>query len=376
MAKKNYMIFIVLCFGIIAKTQNYILNPSFEEYIICPNDKGQIHYCKYWYNKGQSPDFYHQCGYYKMATNTYEYTQPPYDGQGVSGIGISFPFRLRSDTIFREYIMGTLIEPLIDDAYYFEAYILSNPINRTNSLGIYFTEDTIAQFNGYAKNIVPQITFNDWIGSYPHWKRHAACVDHIAGSQYLTIGNFNTPGTDSVEYRDINLSNLIHLDALGLYRIPKYSQMDTTVGIGYCHALDTIINGIPIYHICDGKIILKEKCFQEEGKYNIKTYVKGCDKLIKNLDLTVKKCDGEIICSNISKVDVDEIEIKCSNQHNLSILSFHLYDRWGNLVFQEKNIVSNRLKVGNLTTGVYIYNIEYQICNEVKRKIGDITIIK
>jgi hypothetical protein len=378
MDKKLYIAFMVLCFGLTAKAQNYILNPSFEEYNICPSNRGQIQYCTHWYSKGNTPDFYHQCGFYKMENTTFEYTQPPYDGQGVSGIGISFPFRLRSDTIFREYMMGTLIEPLMDVSYYFEAYVLSNPINRTNSLGIYFTEDTIARFDGYASNIIPQINFIDWIGSYPNWKRHAACVDNIVGSQYLTIGNFNTPATDSVEYKDINFSNSIHLDALGLYKIPKYSQMDTTVEIGYCHSLDTILNAIPIYHVSEGEILLKEKCFDKVGLHNIKTYVKGCDKLIKETTFIVKECNPTIICSNITIKRSDAFDLKCAinGGEDLEIVSLTLYDRWGNIILKNNDLDLQNINHPKILNGVFVYELKYKVCNTIYVKYGDLTILE
>ncbi|HMR90520.1 MAG TPA: hypothetical protein PKD51_20310 [Saprospiraceae bacterium] len=378
MAKKFYIAFIVLCIGFKADAQNYILNPSFEDFNFCPDTISQIQNCKHWYNKGLTPDFYHLCGYYKMESRSFEYTQPPYDGQGVSGIGISFPFRLRSDTTFREYIMGTLIEPLVDDGYYFEAYVLAYPTNRTNSLGVYFSIDTVSRFDGYAKSVNPQINFTDWIGSYPSWKRHAACVDNIIGSKYLTIGNFNKPGTDSVEYKDMNFSNLIHLDALGLYKIPKYSQMDTTVDIGYCHSLDTILNGIPIYHVSDGEIIIKEKCFDKVGLHNIKTYVKGCDKLIKETNFIVEECNSAIICSNITIKRNDAFDLKCAinGAEDLELVSFILYDRWGNIILQNKDLDLQNINHPKILNGVFVYELKYKVCNTIYIKYGDLTILE
>ena len=36
----------VLCFGLTAKAQNYILNTSFEEYNICPSNRGHFNHPK------------------------------------------------------------------------------------------------------------------------------------------------------------------------------------------------------------------------------------------------------------------------------------------------------------------------------------------
>ena len=319
-------IIMVLCFSLQVRAQNLILNPSFEEYYRCPDQISQIEYCKHWYNKGGTPDFYHKCGFYKMENVKFEYTQDPYDGSGVCGIGISWPFRLRYDTIFKEYCMGTLSDPTTNGAYYFKVYILSNPENRTNHLGVYFTKDTIPEFNGYARNITPQLLFNEWIGSYPSWKMQAGCVEDIPGSRYFTIGNFQVAGTDSVEFRDIDFSNFIHLDALGLYKIPEYKMSDTTIVGSYCVSPGGTINEIPVFHTLNGDTIYEKTCI-DAGKHTLKTYVKGCDKLIRELNIQIVQCNSIMVCSNITRKRNGAIELKCAIKESdiLDIESLSLY---------------------------------------------------
>jgi hypothetical protein len=129
----------------------------------------QIENAVFWYNTGGTPDFMHECGFYEMKSFNAvgDYTQPPFEGEGVGGIGISFPFRVRSDTIFREYMTGTLAAALKSNTYYMKVHVLSYPTNRTRQLDVYFTEDRIPPFKGYAKDIDPQLSFDGWIGSYP-----------------------------------------------------------------------------------------------------------------------------------------------------------------------------------------------------------------
>jgi hypothetical protein len=370
--------FVVLCFCFQVKAQNLILNASFEEYTKCPEKRGQIEYCKYWYSAGNTPDFYHKCGYYKMENVTFDYTQDPFDGQGVCGIGISFPFRLRSDTIFREYVMGTLKNKIPDGAYFMKLHILSQPSNRTNNLGVYFTSDTIPKFDGYAKNITPQLQFNEWIGSYPNWKRHTGCVENITNSKYFTIGNFNKPGTDSVEFPDINFSNIIHFDDLGLFKIPEYTKVDTTIVGNYCVILDSVVNEIPIYHTLNGDTIHDRICIETLGKHTVRSFVKGCDKIIKEINIDIINCNSTLVCSNVTLRKNEEIELRCTaiDSNELSIRSLSLYDRWGNLLFQQSNPDIGAINIPKFVNGVFMYKMEYKICGQLFTKIGDVTILE
>jgi hypothetical protein len=334
------------------KAQNLILNPSFEEYTSCPDDRIQLERAKYWYNKGQTPDFLHLCGFYIMESFTFDYTQPPYDARGVTALGISFPFRLRSDTIFREYMMGTLTHPLPEGDYFMKVHVLAYPTNRTNHLGVFFSEDTIPSFKGYAKDIVAQVNFDGWIGQYPEWKEHTACVNNIEGSRYFTVGNFKKPGTDSVEFADINFSNFVHLDAFGLYKIPDYTHIEKKEQPGYCYLLEDKIEDISVFHVISNDTLSGRVCFSSKGSYEINSYVKGCEKLIRKLSISISDCPDDLICSNIMKKSALAEGFLCvsSNRANYEIQSFALYDRWGNLIFQDRNYNLEELKM------VYIFS--------------------
>ncbi len=80
----------------------------------------------------------------------------------------------------------------------------------------------------------------------------------------------------------------------------------------------------------------------------------------------------------------DELIIGYSDAVNL-IKKLLIYDRWGNLVFEQKNILPNTSDISwdgyfhgqLLSQGVYVYLIDVQLLNgEVKSFIGDLTILR
>jgi hypothetical protein len=203
-------------------------------------------------------------------------------------------------------------------------------------------------------------------------------VENIEESQYFTIGNFQRPHTDSVEFRDISFNSIIHLDAFGVYEVPIYERKDTAIIIGDCIELASEINSIPVYHLVRGDTITDSYCFDSTGTFQIKTMVRACDKLIKEYNVEVKRCDVDLVCSNISLKRNHEIQFKCSvnDEDDVELLTFSLYDRWGNPLAQVQNLSTNEFPVPDIKTGVYVYKLEYRVCGTKKWKTGDITIVE
>ncbi len=65
---------------------NLVPNPSFEQYVTCPNGQAQIHYSTGWLNFSYSPDYFNSCSSnFSIPYNMGGY-QYPATGNAYSGI--------------------------------------------------------------------------------------------------------------------------------------------------------------------------------------------------------------------------------------------------------------------------------------------------
>ena len=75
--------------------------------------------------------------------------------------------------------------------------------------------------------------------------------------------------------------------------------------------------------------------------------------------------------------------IQSDQDANLNIQSLRIYDRWGNLMFDNRDLPVNDPSAGwdgyyndyRVQSGVYVYVVDYLVGNELKQKIGSITIL-
>ena len=396
--KYFFLIICILSLCQSAGTQNLILNPSFEDQSDCPDDLGELFKASHWKAVGQTPDLFDTCGSDQIISPIPVYIPVPQYGDAFVSTKISFPFRLRNDTIFREYMQGTLSNTLVAASYYLTFNVLSSPINRTNHLDVYFSPNDLDSIGPYPKNISPQFRINEWIGNYSSWQKHCGCIENIEGANFFTLGNFNTPGQDSVEFPNVEFSNRIHIDNFGLYQIPEYVELDTCISIGECYDAGTAFNGIPVYHLIDGEGLRDDFCADVVGEFEISTLIKGCDKTLRKIkvEVVVEKEEPEpepeeeplckIYVPNSFSPNGDGVNdfFKVFANCNLGfqIKKCSVYNRWGGLVYQGFNTNEiewdGRSNDGLIQSGVYVWVFEYEILNkgvlERRVEMGDIAV--
>lgn len=171
-----------------SSAQNLVLNPGLENFITCP---GFGQFGNTWITDWHKPswgssDYYHfNCAGIVPAAGAF-----PHSGNAEAGI-ILYNFGQE----YREYITGTLSQPLVaGQNYLVEFYIALNPgyIQAVQEAGAFFS-DSIPGFyaNSLTINEIPQIKNVGGFLSYG-WTKVTGSFIASGGENYLTIGNFNT----------------------------------------------------------------------------------------------------------------------------------------------------------------------------------------
>src|SRR6188768_47119 len=178
-----------------SESQNLVLNPGLESYIICPGF-GQFSntYIDNWDKPSYgSTDYYHD-----SCAGIIPSQQIPRSGNAYAGI-IGYNYGQE----YREYMTGMFSSPLIGGAtYYCEFYVSLNDgyIQAIKEIGAYFSSSFPGPYlNTLHIPVTPQIentvTLLDDTSS---WMKISGYFLASGGEQYITIGNFNYDSTTSI----------------------------------------------------------------------------------------------------------------------------------------------------------------------------------
>ncbi len=140
-----YLLIFIL-FSLSISAQNLVINPSFEQYTLCPPGMSAIQqymsYATGWKDMEESPDYFNVCntGGAGVPKNTIGYQQAR---TGVAYAGI-FKDNYLPSLEGREYIRGSLICPLDSGTEYEVSFYVNQAEdydNCSNNFGVYFTTD-------------------------------------------------------------------------------------------------------------------------------------------------------------------------------------------------------------------------------------------
>lgn len=361
-------------------TQNLIFNGSFEDITECPDDFGQIEKALGWNSAGGTVDLFDTCSVDIVPDppqGALEYADFRF-GSVYTRFGFSYPFRLRSDTIFREYMQGRLTQPLDDGLYYLSFYAYTTKENRTNRIGYYFAPDDVGFIGAYPKDITPQFELDEWLGGYNRWQRHGGCVEGIEGTEFFVVGNFNEPGQDRVEFPDIEFSNVIFFDEMSLIKIPFIQQdADTILFTGDCMFLDSVVNGIPVTNFINDTP-LPNGLFCPDKHSQIEQRIPECGQTLKTINVQVFDCSCDVFVPNAvntNSLNVANRTLTIGYDDLCTSLNddLKIYDRWGGLVHHGS---PDGFNPDNLNMGVYLYTLSYTCKGEDFAKYGDFTVIR
>jgi len=197
--------------------QNLVINPSFETISSCPVGPSELDKATPWRDAHQNlvgdtcstADLYNSCSPFGalgvgVPANILG-NQPARTGVGYAGIIVYEGFALVGcQSLFgsgwREYLQGTLTEPLVAGQTYCVTFYVSLADNvkfASNNIGVYFS-NTLVNVScatvGSASNLpfTPQLVYSgpDLIVTNG-WQRLQWDYTAAGGEQYLVIGNYN-----------------------------------------------------------------------------------------------------------------------------------------------------------------------------------------
>ena len=240
--------------------QNLIPNPSFEEYITCPDGNFQL--CSSWSSPTEfgSPDFYHSCSL-TGASIPYQGLfgfQYPENGEGMVGIYI-FKNEHMSQSVsnLREYIqcqINTALEA--NTCYLFSMYVNLSNISyySSNNIGCFISSDPIS-LNGENNLLLdysPQINSYAVLNDTLNWIKISGIYEAIGGEEYLTIGNFFPDSSTHYEIFNPNDDFMMkaayfYVDNVSLTEVeamPAYAGEDISITLG-----DSTFIGQEVYNL-------------------------------------------------------------------------------------------------------------------------------
>ena len=223
---------------------NLIFNSSFESYIGCPTNGGQIDSCLGWgilqMGGGGTPEYFNSCCTLPniccgVPNNSYNHSfQYAHSGNAYVG---EYSYYKTSLPNRREYIQSKLNNKLILNHIYCVKFYVSLSDNSTaynTSFGAYFDDGSVSTIPMGIANLVPQVNntiqpLNDTI----KWMKIEGSFHANGNEEYITIGNFlsdsisNVVITDSIPIMDAYyyIDDVSVIDA----SLPAFAGNDTLV---------------------------------------------------------------------------------------------------------------------------------------------------
>lgn len=209
--KKTYLFFCIiqlLSLGNL-QSQNFVPNPSFENYTTCPTSMAQINLATPWITPTSgSPDYFNTCGtssFCVVPTNFFG-NQVPRTGNAYAQL-VTYP----SAFPLREYVQTQLLSPLVAGQTYNVSFYISlqdKSYRVSNNIGIYISVSAPSSAGSGPLPLIPQINETNVINDIVNWTLISGTYTAIGGEEYITIGNF---------YDDISTTTAINPSGNGAY---------------------------------------------------------------------------------------------------------------------------------------------------------------
>lgn len=176
------------------RSQNLVVNPSFESYTTCPVGFSQFNgYINNWFSPNTgSPDYYNACAVgnpVQVPGNSSGY-QPARTGNAYIGM-------YTGSDVYREYVQVALSSPLVaNTSYTFSMYVslADNAKYAIDDLGAYISVNPPYSTGNGLLNGVPQAQISSPAGviisDTLNWLQITGTYIATGGEQYITIGHF------------------------------------------------------------------------------------------------------------------------------------------------------------------------------------------
>ena len=225
-SSKNIVIFLLLLCTILCHSQNLVVNPSFEEFIACPDNLGiaKDNIVGWSVPTDGTTDYFNTCSVAMGVPYNFNGNQKPKNGVGYLG------FYLFAANDYREFAQGQLMEPLIKDTEYIVSFYISLAEKSKYGLkyiGVLFSENELTKSNSKSliKYIKPEsgvINFTEignpkYFADKEEWMYISFKTKARGGELFFTIGNFrNNLSTVKSTTKGIKSAGYYYLDMVSI----------------------------------------------------------------------------------------------------------------------------------------------------------------
>ncbi len=325
--KRLFFLSCFFCWFVNSEAQNLVPNYSFENFSTCPTSGGQIWLADFWTepNSG-SPDYFNACASPSLVGVPDNNFGSQYAKTGNAYVGF-WSFNEPYGSNVREYIQIQLTDTLIaGNAYCVSFFVSRAGLSRyaMSNFGALFTTTQVTAPSVAVLNYTPQVEnpFDSIISDTTDWVEISGSFIAVGGEIYLTIGNFHNDANTNLQ----TFSNPISI---------TYNYIDD-VTVFLCS--DTITPPPPVTE----NYLYVPNAFSPNGDGNNDfLFVRG---------------------------------------KNIQELTFKVYDRWGQRVFETNNINEGwdgKYNGQEMENAVFVYYLTLTYADgktEVKK--GNVSLIR
>lgn len=173
--------------------QNLVLNPSFEDTVMCPDfPQPTINYALYWSSYGGTSDYFNSCASLFGVPSNFAGYQAPHTGSAYAGL---LTWYVNAGSPIREYMGIQFTTPLLIGAKYFVSFFISNADSITynsssNNFGVRFSTVPFSYTNFPALNNSSHMQSPTVITDKINWTYISGSFVADSAYQYLILGNF------------------------------------------------------------------------------------------------------------------------------------------------------------------------------------------
>lgn len=281
------VLIILLIYSNCVFAQNLVVNPSFEEYSICPlNYSGTARAfkktIKYWYSPTLStPDYLNICsrGTNRIPRNISGSQYPKSGNAYVLLICDDFlreNYR-KNGSSYNEYIQSQLKTALIKDHYYLVSFYVSladKSLYAIDKIGALLTNKKIIKRTEYEIDLLPQIYSKNVITDKDNWTHICGIYKSIGEEEFITIGCFfkhnllKSVNMGSANIKDAQKESRYYIDDVSVIEVSDTSSCLCTLvssnnannEIQKTKSFDTIYQSL----LSKNKVVLKNIFFNTD----------------------------------------------------------------------------------------------------------------
>ncbi len=197
-----------------SQEKNLVMNPGFEKFEICPQDHTPENLSHklipgWTYPTRATPDYFNRCSSRNVGVpKNFAGESEAHGGDGYAGAILS-----GTEESYREYLQGTLSEPMVKDKQYcirFYFKLASYSRFAVDQMSIYFSNTEVKNDININLSYAPQITnkIGLFLDNIDEWEEFCTVYTAKGGERFFIIGNFRNYDLTNYVVTDKNVVNL------------------------------------------------------------------------------------------------------------------------------------------------------------------------